>query len=54
MSLLFPGMLFSSGLGATNTMTHLLSAGEHLIAMSDLYGGENINTCLVQPSEKQG
>jgi len=35
------GMLFSSGLGATMTLTHLLNAGDHVIAMNDLYGGTN-------------
>ena len=34
-------MLFSSGLGATTTLTHLLSAGDHIVAMDDLYGGTN-------------
>merc|ERR1711935_556956 len=34
-------MLFSSGLMATTTVTHLLSAGDHIVAMSDLYGGTN-------------
>jgi cystathionine gamma-lyase len=35
------GMLFSSGLGATMCVTHLLSAGDHIVAMNDLYGGTN-------------
>jgi len=34
-------MLFSSGLMATTTVTHLLSAGDHIVAMNDLYGGTN-------------
>lgn len=35
------GLTFSSGLAATTTITHLLSAGDHLISMDDLYGGTN-------------
>lgn len=35
------GLAFSSGLGATVTITHLLSAGDHAISMDDLYGGTN-------------
>lgn len=34
-------LLFSSGLGATMSITHLLSSGEHVVAMNDLYGGTN-------------
>ncbi|KAK2166633.1 hypothetical protein LSH36_37g10053 [Paralvinella palmiformis] len=34
-------MLFSSGLAATTCITQLLSQGDHLIAMDDLYGGTN-------------
>lgn len=34
-------LLFSSGLGATTAITHLLSQGEHIVAMEDLYGGTN-------------
>jgi cystathionine gamma-lyase len=33
------GLLFASGLAATTTVTHLLSAGDHVIAMDDVYGG---------------
>merc|ERR1711953_769056 len=32
---------FSSGLAATSTITQLLKAGDHLIAMDDLYDGTN-------------
>jgi cystathionine gamma-lyase len=32
---------FSSGLAATTTITHLLSAGDHIVSMDDLYGGTN-------------
>jgi len=32
---------FSSGLAATATITHLLSAGDHIVSMDDLYGGTN-------------
>ncbi|XP_045624194.2 cystathionine gamma-lyase [Procambarus clarkii] len=35
------GLTFSSGLAATTTITHLLSAGDHMISMDDLYGGTN-------------
>jgi cystathionine gamma-lyase len=34
-------LLFSSGLAATTTVTHLLSVGDHIVAMDDLYGGSN-------------
>ena len=32
---------FSSGLGATMGLTHLLNAGDHIVSMNDLYGGTN-------------
>lgn len=32
---------FSSGLGATTALTHLLSKGDHIVSMNDLYGGTN-------------
>lgn len=32
---------FASGLAATTTITHLLSAGDHVVSMDDLYGGTN-------------
>ena len=35
----YTGLLFSSGLGATTAITHMLSAGDHIVAMDDLYGG---------------
>jgi len=35
------GMLFSSGLAATSSLTHLLASGDHVVAMNDLYGGTN-------------
>jgi cystathionine gamma-lyase len=34
-------MVFSSGLGATTAITHMLKAGDHIVAMNDLYGGTN-------------
>ena len=34
-------LTFSSGLAATSTITQLLKAGDHLVAMDDLYGGTN-------------
>lgn len=33
------GFAFASGMAAINTVTDLLSAGEHVIAMDDIYGG---------------
>src|SRR4051812_40167559 len=33
------GLAFGSGCAATTTMLHLLSAGDHVIAGDDLYGG---------------
>lgn len=33
------GVCFSSGLGAVNSIFHLLKAGDHLLAMGDVYGG---------------
>jgi len=35
------GMAFSSGLGASTSIVHLLSAGDHIVSMDDLYGGTN-------------
>lgn len=32
-------MTFSSGLGATTAIASLLDAGDHIVAMDDLYGG---------------
>ncbi|XP_054764370.2 cystathionine gamma-lyase-like [Lytechinus pictus] len=34
-------LAFSSGLGATMAICHLLKTGDHLIAMDDIYGGTN-------------
>ncbi|XP_030851563.1 cystathionine gamma-lyase [Strongylocentrotus purpuratus] len=34
-------LAFSSGLGATTAICHLLKMGDHLIAMDDIYGGTN-------------
>ena len=33
------GHAFSSGLGATTTLMHLLSPGDHVVAVNDVYGG---------------
>jgi cystathionine beta-lyase/cystathionine gamma-synthase len=33
------GLCFSSGMGAINTVLNLLSAGDHVVAGNDLYGG---------------
>jgi len=35
------GITFSSGLAATSTITQMLSAGDHIVSMDDLYGGTN-------------
>lgn len=35
------GLTFSSGLGATTTITQMLSAGDHIISCDDIYGGTN-------------
>ncbi|KAK3892539.1 hypothetical protein Pcinc_003615 [Petrolisthes cinctipes] len=35
------GLAFASGLAATTTITHILSTGDHIVAMDDLYGGTN-------------
>jgi cystathionine gamma-lyase len=32
-------LVFSSGLGANTAICHLLKAGDHVVAMDDLYGG---------------
>ncbi|HEY6113248.1 MAG TPA: cystathionine gamma-synthase [Gaiellaceae bacterium] len=33
------GIAFSSGLGAATTLMHLLSPGDHVVAVNDVYGG---------------
>src|SRR6188472_1419696 len=33
------GRAFSSGLGASTTLMHLLSPGDHVVAVNDVYGG---------------
>lgn len=33
------GLCFSTGLSAVNSVCHLLKAGDHLLAMGDVYGG---------------
>ncbi len=33
------GLAFSSGMGAADCVLHLLSAGDHVVACNDLYGG---------------
>ena len=33
------GHAFSSGLGATTTLMHLVSPGEHVVSVNDVYGG---------------
>ncbi|MFC3193499.1 cystathionine gamma-synthase [Marinicella sediminis] len=35
------GFAFASGMAATSTIIELLDAGDHVIAMNDLYGGTN-------------
>merc|ERR1712179_244232 len=34
-------MTFSSGLAATTALTYILSAGDHIVSMDDVYGGTN-------------
>lgn len=33
------GLCFSSGLGATSAVSSLLSAGDHILSVDDIYGG---------------
>ena len=33
------GLAFSSGLGATTTIMHLVNPGEHVVCVNDVYGG---------------
>src|ERR687895_1690591 len=33
------GVAFSSGLGAVTTLMHLVSPGEHVVSVNDVYGG---------------
>src|SRR5215831_9150080 len=33
------GLAFASGLAASTTVLHLLTAGDHVVAADDLYGG---------------
>ena len=35
------GMCFSSGLGATTSIVHMLKAGDHIVSIDDVYGGTN-------------
>lgn len=35
-----PGIAVASGLAATVTLTHLLKAGDGIVSMDDVYGGE--------------
>ena len=37
----FSGLTFSSGLATSTTIISLLSAGDHIVSMDDLYGGTN-------------
>merc|ERR1711874_379569 len=34
-------LCFSSGLGTTTAITHILQAGDHIVSMDDVYGGTN-------------
>lgn len=38
---IYIGMCFSSGLGATTSIVHMLKAGDHIISIDDVYGGTN-------------
>jgi cystathionine beta-lyase/cystathionine gamma-synthase len=33
------GLAFSSGLGALTTLCHLLKTGDHILSVTDVYGG---------------
>src|SRR5436309_16118081 len=33
------GIAFSSGLGATTTLMHLVDPGDHIVCVNDVYGG---------------
>ena len=35
------GLAFSSGLGTSTSIVHLLNSGDHIVSMDDLYGGTN-------------
>lgn len=35
------GLCFASGLGATTSIVNMLSAGDHILSVDDLYGGTN-------------
>lgn len=35
------GLTFSSGLATSTTIVSMLSAGDHIVSMDDLYGGTN-------------
>jgi len=35
------GLTFASGLAACTSIVHLLSCGDHIVSMDDLYGGTN-------------
>lgn len=39
-SSLIEGLALASGLAATVTITHLLKAGDGIVCMDDVYGGE--------------
>lgn len=39
--LFFTGLCFSSGLGATTSIVHMLKAGDHVVSIDDVYGGTN-------------
>ncbi|KAJ9580196.1 hypothetical protein L9F63_004139 [Diploptera punctata] len=41
------GICFSSGLGATTAVVHLLNAGDHIISVDDLYGGTHRYFCKI-------
>ena len=46
------GRAFSSGLGAATTLMHLLSPGDHVVAVNDVYGG--IYRMFTQVYEPEG
>src|SRR4029078_6890677 len=46
------GAAFSSGLGATTTLMHLLNPGDRVVAVADVYGG--VYRMFSQVSDPQG
>lgn len=39
MLILYQGMAFGSGMAAISTVVNLLSSGDHIVSLVDMYGG---------------